>query len=115
MSTTQRDTIRDFLQRHAGRAQTIEDIVKGVSGLNEEQVRGHMERLAGYILEGNSEPDVAKQNADYAKAQDYIAEHALSIGVYDRLSTLAVSTKLKDVWQEHAQGGPTFYDAYFVK
>ena len=71
--------------------------------------------LAGYILEGNSEPDVAKQNADYAKAQDYIAEHALSIGVYDRLSTLAVSTKLKDVWQEHAQGGPTFYDAYFVK
>ena len=71
--------------------------------------------LAGYILDGNSEPDVAKQNADYAKAQDYIAEHALSIGVYDRLSTLAVSTKLKDVWQEHAQGGPTFYDAYFVK
>ncbi len=71
--------------------------------------------LAGYILDGNSEPDVAKQNADYAKAQDYIAEHALSIGVYDRLSTLAVSTKLKGVWQEHAQGGPTFYDAYFVK
>jgi peptide/nickel transport system substrate-binding protein len=71
--------------------------------------------LAGYILDGNSEADVAKQNADYAKAQDYIAEHALSIGVYDRLSTLAVSTKLKDVWQEHAQGGPTFYDAYFVK
>ena len=71
--------------------------------------------LAGYILDGNSEPDVAKQNADYAKAQDYIAEHALSIGVYDRLSTLAVSPKLKDVWQEHAQGGPTFYDAYFTK
>jgi peptide/nickel transport system substrate-binding protein len=34
--------------------------------------------------------------------------------VYDRLSTLAVSPKLKGVWQEHAQGGPTFYDAYFV-
>ena len=71
--------------------------------------------LAGYILAGNSEPDVTKQNADYEKAQDYIAEHALAIGVYDRLSTLAVSPKLKDVWQEHAQGGPTFYDAYFVK
>ena len=71
--------------------------------------------LAGYILDGNSEPDVAKQNADYQKAQDYIADHALAIGVYDRLSTLAVSPRLKDVWQEHAQGGPTFYDAYFVK
>jgi peptide/nickel transport system substrate-binding protein len=71
--------------------------------------------LDGYILDGNSEPDVAKQNADYQRAQDYIAEHALSIGVYDRLSTLAVSPRLKDVWQEHAQGGPTFYDAYFVQ
>ena len=71
--------------------------------------------LAGYILAGNSEPDAAKQNADYQQAQDYIAEHALSIGVYDRLSTLAVSPKLKDVWQEHAQGGPTFYDAYFTE
>jgi peptide/nickel transport system substrate-binding protein len=71
--------------------------------------------LEGYILGGNSAADVDTQNADYQKAQDYIAEHALSIGVYDRLSTLAVSPKLKDVWQEHAQGGPTFYDAYFVK
>jgi peptide/nickel transport system substrate-binding protein len=71
--------------------------------------------LERYILDGNSEPDGDKQNADYQKAQDYIAEHALSIGVYDRLSTLAVSPNLKDVWQENAQGGPTFYDAHFVK
>ncbi|MFC5502539.1 ABC transporter substrate-binding protein [Lysinimonas soli] len=71
--------------------------------------------LEGYILDGNSAADLATQNADYQKAQDYIAEHALSIGVYDRLSTLAVSPSLKGVWQEHAQGGPTFYDAYFVK
>lgn len=71
--------------------------------------------LAQYILDGNSAPTVAQQNADYRKAQDYIAQHALSIGVYDRLSTLAVSPKLHDVWQEHAQGGPTFYDAYFTK
>ncbi|GIT81285.1 ABC transporter substrate-binding protein [Leifsonia sp. LS1] len=71
--------------------------------------------LAQYILDGNSASTVDAQNASYEKAQEYIAEHALSIGVYDRLSTLAVSTKLRDVWQEHAQGGPTFYDAYFVK
>jgi peptide/nickel transport system substrate-binding protein len=71
--------------------------------------------LAGYILAGNSAPTVTEQNADYEKAQNYIAQHALAIGVYDRLSTLAVSPKLKDVWQEHAQGGPTFYDAYFTK
>jgi peptide/nickel transport system substrate-binding protein len=70
--------------------------------------------LAGFILDGNSEPDAGTANADYEKAQNYIADHALAIGVYDRLSTLAVSPKLKDVWQEHAQGGPTFYDAYFV-
>jgi peptide/nickel transport system substrate-binding protein len=58
--------------------------------------------LEGYILDGNSEADVDKQNADYQKAQDYIAEHALSIGVYDRLSTLAVAPTLKGVWQENA-------------
>ncbi len=67
------------------------------------------------ILDGNSAATVDAQNAAYEKAQDYIAQHALAIGVYDRLSTLAVSPRLKGVWQEHAQGGPTFYDAYFVK
>jgi peptide/nickel transport system substrate-binding protein len=71
--------------------------------------------LAQFILDGNSASTVDAQNAAYQKAQDYIAQHALAIGVYDRLSTLAVSPKLKGVWQEHAQGGPTFYDAYFVK
>ncbi|HEY8282181.1 MAG TPA: ABC transporter substrate-binding protein [Leifsonia sp.] len=71
--------------------------------------------LAQYILDGNSAPTLDAQNAAYQKAQDYIAQHALSIGVYDRLSTLAVSPKLKGVWQEHAQGGPTFYDAYLTK
>ncbi|WP_426623006.1 ABC transporter substrate-binding protein [Leifsonia sp. McL0607] len=71
--------------------------------------------LAQYILDGNSAATVEQQNADYQKAQDYIAQHALSIGVYDRLSTLAVSPRLHDVWQEHAQGGPTFYDAYLTK
>ncbi|WP_210509139.1 ABC transporter substrate-binding protein [Naasia sp. SYSU D00057] len=71
--------------------------------------------LAGFITKGNSETDVDAQNAAYIEAQDYIAEHALSIGIYDRLSTLAVSPQLKDVWQEHAQGGPTFYDAYLTK
>ncbi|MFF2372358.1 ABC transporter substrate-binding protein [Agromyces sp. NPDC058110] len=70
--------------------------------------------LQAIILEANSEPDVDRQNALYEQAQEYIAEHALAIGVYDRLSTLAVSPSLKGVWQENAQGGPTFYDAYFV-
>lgn len=71
--------------------------------------------LEALILQGNSAPDAAAQHAAYAQAQEYIAEHALSFGVYDRLSTLAVSPRLKGVWQEHAQGGPTFYDAYFVE
>jgi len=71
--------------------------------------------LEQYILDGNSAATVEQQNTDYQKAQDYIAQHALSIGVYDRLSTLAVAPKLHGVWQEHAQGGPTFYDAYFTK
>ncbi|MET0725491.1 MAG: ABC transporter substrate-binding protein [Leifsonia sp.] len=70
--------------------------------------------LQAIILQANSEPDVDAQNALYEKAQEYIAEHALAIGVYDRLSTLAVSPKLEGVWQENAQGGPTFYDAHFV-
>lgn len=71
--------------------------------------------LEAIILEANSTADVDAQNALYEKAQEYIADHALAIGVYDRLSTLAVSPKLRGVWQEHAQGGPTFYDAHFVE
>jgi peptide/nickel transport system substrate-binding protein len=66
------------------------------------------------ILEGNSAADVDAQNAAYQRAQEYIADHALAIGVYDRLSTLAVSGSLHDVWQEHSQGGPVFHDAYLV-
>lgn len=71
--------------------------------------------LEAIILEANSTADVDAQNALYAEAQEYIAEHALAIGVYARLSTLAVSPALKGVWQEHSQGGPTFYDAHFVE
>lgn len=71
--------------------------------------------LENLILAANSESDLDKQNALYAQAQEFIADHALSIGLYDRLSSLAVSPYLKDVWQENAQGGPVFHDAYFVK
>jgi peptide/nickel transport system substrate-binding protein len=73
------------------------------------------EVLAQLIRDANSAADIDKQNALYIEAQDYIAERALSIGLYDRLSTLAVDTSLKGVWQEHAQGGPTFYDAYLTE
>jgi peptide/nickel transport system substrate-binding protein len=71
--------------------------------------------LEKFILDGNSAADRAQQEAEYVKAQDHIAEHALSIGLYDRLSTLAVQPSLKDVRQESAQGGPVFHDAYFVE
>ena len=71
--------------------------------------------LAQLILDANSASDIDKQNALYQEAQEYIADRALSIGLYDRLSTLAVSPKLQGVWQEHAQGGPTFYDAYLTE
>jgi peptide/nickel transport system substrate-binding protein len=70
--------------------------------------------LAQLILDANSADDIDEQNALYGEAQQYIADHALAIGLYDRLSTLAVDPRLQGVWQEHAQGGPTFYDAYFV-
>lgn len=70
--------------------------------------------LADLILRANSAPDVEEQNRLYREAQEHIADHALSIGIYDRLSTLAVSPRLKGVWQENAQGGPIFYDAHLV-
>ncbi|WP_308799475.1 ABC transporter substrate-binding protein [Agromyces silvae] len=70
--------------------------------------------LEAIILEANSTADVDAQNALYAEAQEYIADHALAIGIYDRLSTLAISPELDGVKQEHSQGGPTFYDARFV-
>lgn len=71
--------------------------------------------LEAIILEANSTADVDAQNALYRQAQEYIAEHATAFGLYDRLSTLGVSPRLQGVWQENAQGGPTFYDAYFVE
>jgi peptide/nickel transport system substrate-binding protein len=71
-------------------------------------------KLAKIITDANAQADVSKQNALYRKAQEYIADRALSIGLYDRLSTLAVSKNLHDVWQEQAQGGPVFHDAYFT-
>jgi peptide/nickel transport system substrate-binding protein len=70
--------------------------------------------LEEIILAANSEPDEDARNALYQQAQEYIAEHALAVGLYDRLSTLGISSRLKDVWQEHSQGGPVFHDAYFV-
>jgi len=70
--------------------------------------------LEAYILEGNSAADLESQNAAYQRAQEYIADHAFSIGVYDRLSTLAVGGSVKDIWQERSQGGPVFHDAYLV-
>lgn len=70
--------------------------------------------LEAIILEANSTADIDAQNALYAEAQEYIADHALAIGVYDRLSTLAISPELEGVKQEHSQGGPTFYDAQFT-
>jgi peptide/nickel transport system substrate-binding protein len=73
------------------------------------------EVLAQLIRDANSAADIDEQNALYIEAQDYIAERALSIGLYARLSTLAVDTSLQGVWQEHAQGGPTFYDAYLTE
>ncbi|WP_460775748.1 ABC transporter substrate-binding protein [Microbacterium sp. GXF7504] len=71
--------------------------------------------LEQLIVDANSEPDAAAQDALYRQAQEYIADHATSVGLYDRLSTLAVSPSLRGVWQEHAQGGPTFHDAHFVE
>jgi len=70
--------------------------------------------LERIILEANSEPDVDAQNALYEQAQEYIADRALSIGLFDRISTLAISPRLQGVRQEHAQGGPVFHDAHFV-
>ncbi|MCU1440859.1 MAG: transporter substrate-binding protein [Rhodoglobus sp.] len=73
------------------------------------------EELGQLILDANSAADLDTQNELYQQAQEYIADHALAIGVYARLSTLAVAPNLHDVWQEHAQGGPTFYDAYLTE
>jgi len=88
MSTTQRDTIRDFLQRNAGQAQTIEDIVRGVSGLNEEQVHGHMERLAGSIGKNGQNAQIHRVGQNlYVWADEMIVEiggAALSIVPFRR-------------------------------
>lgn len=70
--------------------------------------------LEDIILRANSESDIDEQNALYAQAQEYIADHALSIGLYDRLSTLAISPSVAGIWQEHSQGGPVFHDAHFT-
>lgn len=73
------------------------------------------EQLAAIILAANSEPDLGRQNELYREAQEYIADRALSIGLYTRLSTLAVGPRLHDLRQENAQGGPTFHDVYLTE
>lgn len=70
--------------------------------------------LQSIIEQANSTADVASQDALYEQAQVYIADHALSIGLYDRISTLAVSPRLVGVRQERSQGGPVFHDTRFV-
>ncbi|NAZ75385.1 ABC transporter substrate-binding protein [Kineococcus sp. T13] len=71
--------------------------------------------LGELIDRANQTADPAAQEALYRQAQELIADRALSIGLFDRLSTLAVSPSLQGVWQENAQGGPVFYDARFVR
>jgi peptide/nickel transport system substrate-binding protein len=71
--------------------------------------------LEELIVRANSAVDLDEQNALYAESQEYIADRALAVGIYARLSTLAVNPSLKDVWQEHSQGGPVFHDAYLVE
>ncbi|ALE72854.1 ABC transporter substrate-binding protein [Pseudonocardia sp. EC080610-09] len=68
--------------------------------------------LEQLIVRANSEQDPAAQAGLYRSAQQYIADRALSIGVYDRLSTLAVRPGLHGVRQEKSQGGPIFHDAH---
>lgn len=70
--------------------------------------------LEDLILRANSEADPDRQAELYRSAQRYIADRALSIGVYDRLSTLAVKPGLRGVRQEQSQGGPIFHDAHFA-
>lgn len=71
--------------------------------------------LESLITQANSETDLAKQNALYQQAQQYIADNALAFGVYDRISDFAVGPKLQGFTQEQSQGGPYFYDAYLAK
>lgn len=74
------------------------------------------DELASIILEANSTSDADAQNALYEEAQEYIADHALAFGVYDRISDLAINTsKVQGITQEASQGGPYFYDAYVVE
>jgi peptide/nickel transport system substrate-binding protein len=70
--------------------------------------------LEALIVTAGSEADPARQDALYRAAQQHIADHALSIGVYDRLSTLAVKPGLLGIRQEQSQGGPVFHDAHFA-
>ena len=70
------------------------------------------EDLEDLIRDANSATVPEEQDALYREAQEYIADNALSIGVYDRLSTLAINPRLHGVRQENSQGGPVFHDAY---
>lgn len=72
------------------------------------------QELADLILAANSARDIDEQNRLYEQAQERIADRAYSIGLFARLSTLAIGPRLQGVWQEHAQGGPVFHDAQLL-
>ncbi|SHF69507.1 peptide/nickel transport system substrate-binding protein [Jatrophihabitans endophyticus] len=61
------------------------------------------------------ETDPAKRKQEYAQLQQWFTDQAIAVGVYDQTYNVAISPKLKGVWQDQNSNGLlNFNDAYFV-
>jgi peptide/nickel transport system substrate-binding protein len=67
------------------------------------------------ILDAQREADPKLRMQKFATLQKWFEDQAIAVGVYNFTYNVAVSPKLKGLWQDQGNGLLNFNDAYFVK
>ncbi|WP_227323153.1 ABC transporter substrate-binding protein [Acidisoma silvae] len=72
-------------------------------------------KIEAQIMDAQREPDPKLRFQKFAVLQKWFDDQAIAVGVYDFTYNVAISKKLKGLWQDKGNGLLNFYDAYFVK
>ena len=72
-------------------------------------------KVEAEILDAQREPDPKVRQQKFDTLQQWFEDQAVAVGVYNFTYNVAVSNKLKGLWQDQGNGLLNFYDAYFVK
>lgn len=71
--------------------------------------------IEAQIMNAQREPDPKQRFQKFAVLQKWFDDQAIAVGVYDFTYNVAISQKLKGLWQDQGNGLLNFHDAYFVK